>query len=101
MYGKKVLRFLTHLFVVICLFLNLPTPVSAGFEEDPDTEAWGYFSYLYDSSNGLIASDANAVAQIDIGFIWIGGYSGLTATRRKTYCRAYRPSENSVAGGVL
>ena len=39
---------------------------------------WGYFSYLYDNSNGLITSEANTVAQIGIGFIWIGGYSGLT-----------------------
>ena len=39
---------------------------------------WGYFTHLYDNSNGLITSEANAVAQMGIGFIWIGGYSGLT-----------------------
>ena len=39
---------------------------------------WGYFTYLYDNSNGFTTSEANAVAQIGIGFIWIGGYSGLT-----------------------
>ena len=50
---------------------------SAGAADESDHE-WGYFTYLYDNSNGLATSEANAVAQIGIGFIWIGGYSGLT-----------------------
>ncbi|MBP0954803.1 MAG: HD domain-containing protein [Oscillospiraceae bacterium] len=37
-----------------------------------------YTSILYDSLNGLPTSEANAIAQSEDGFIWIGGYSGLT-----------------------
>lgn len=35
------------------------------------------YSVLYDSSNGLPTSDANAVIQTSDGFIWVGSYSGL------------------------
>ena len=53
------------------------SPVSDDVGDQMNDE-WGYFSYRYDNSNGLVASEANAIAQIGIGFIWIGGYSGLT-----------------------
>ncbi|MCR4690767.1 MAG: HD domain-containing protein [Lachnospiraceae bacterium] len=36
-----------------------------------------FASILYDSSNGLPTSEANAIAQTGDGFIWLGGYSGL------------------------
>ncbi|MBR6223283.1 MAG: HD domain-containing protein [Lachnospiraceae bacterium] len=36
-----------------------------------------FTSVLYDSSNGLPTSEANAIAQSKEGFIYIGGYSGL------------------------
>ncbi|MCH5254205.1 MAG: HD domain-containing protein [Lachnospiraceae bacterium] len=52
-------------------------PVSTVSAEETDSE-WGYFTFLYDNSSGLPTSEANAVAQTNIGFIWIGGYSGLT-----------------------
>lgn len=32
---------------------------------------------LYDNRNGLPTSEANAIAETDEGFIWIGSYSGL------------------------
>lgn len=37
----------------------------------------GYSSVLYDNSNGLPTSEANAIVQTEDGFIWIGSYSGL------------------------
>ena len=37
----------------------------------------GYASVLYDRSNGLPTSEANAIATTSDGFIWIGSYSGL------------------------
>ncbi len=48
--------------------------------EDIDTTGQGIgFSYeLYDSTNGLPTSEANAIIQTKSGIIWIGGYSGLT-----------------------
>ena len=81
MRNKKTLLFLTHLLIVVCVLSQQLIPVSAAAAATSDHELnnkWGYFTYLYNNSNGLIASEANAVAQIGIGFIWIGGYSGLT-----------------------
>ncbi|MCH5325399.1 MAG: HD domain-containing protein [Eubacterium sp.] len=81
MSGKKFFNYLRYLFTAVfalsCLFIpaNVAFADEVGSQKD---EEWGYFTYLYDNSNGLIASEANAVAQIGIGFIWIGGYSGLT-----------------------
>lgn len=40
-------------------------------------EDGGYLAVLYDNSNGLPTSEANAIVQSSDGFIWIGGYSGL------------------------
>ena len=37
----------------------------------------GYTSFLYNNSNGLPTSEANAIAETAEGFIWIGSYSGL------------------------
>ncbi len=36
-----------------------------------------YTAILYNSGNGLPTSEANAIAQSEDGFIWLGGYSGL------------------------
>ncbi len=36
-----------------------------------------YTSILYDSTNGLPTSEANAICQTSDGFIWLGGYSGF------------------------
>ncbi len=36
-----------------------------------------YSVTLYDNRNGLPTSEANAVAQTDDGFLWIGSYAGL------------------------
>ncbi len=45
---------------------------------DPTGNGEGYASILYNNSNGLPTSEANAIAETPDGFIWIGGYSGLT-----------------------
>ena len=44
---------------------------------DPITESDGFTAVLYNNKNGLPTSDANAVAQTDDGFIWVGSYAGL------------------------
>ena len=76
MHSKKFLFHITHLFLAVFALSCLLIPVSIVSAEEPNSE-WGYFTYLYDNSNGLPTSEANAVAQTGIGFIWIGGYSGL------------------------
>ena len=37
----------------------------------------GYTTELYNASNGLPTSDANCVLADSMGYIWIGGYSGI------------------------
>lgn len=44
---------------------------------DPIGEDEGYSASLYDNTNGLPTSEANAIAQDVDGFIWIGSYGGL------------------------
>ena len=50
---------------------NLPVAVDS-FE---DTE--GYSAILYDNRNGVPTSEANAIAQAEESFLWIGTYAGL------------------------
>ena len=44
---------------------------------DPFAEDASYSCVLYNNSNGLSTSEANAIAQTSNGFIWIGSYGGL------------------------
>ena len=46
-----------------------------------------YTALLYDSSNGLPTSEANAIVQSQDGFIWLGGYSGLIRYDGSTFYR--------------
>lgn len=64
--------------VLTVLFSFLSLPSSAVEEVDQTGQGIGFSSVLYDSTNGLPTSEANAVAQSSNGMIWIGGYSGLT-----------------------
>ena len=74
----------TSSILLIALLLISITSYNARFifaEEinvvDPTNEEVGYASVLYDNDNGLPTSEANAIAETEEGFIWIGGYSGL------------------------
>lgn len=42
------------------------------------SEDMGYSAFLYNEENGLPTSEATGIVQTDDGFIWIGGYGGLT-----------------------
>ena len=44
---------------------------------DPIDQGEGYSAILYDNRNGLPTSEANAIAQTNDGFLWIGSYAGL------------------------
>ena len=44
---------------------------------DPIRSGEGFSSVLYNNTNGLPTSDANAIAQTSDGFLWIGSYAGL------------------------
>ena len=54
---------------------------------DPTGKGDGYSAVLYDNTNGLTTSEANAIAETPDGFIWIGSYSGLTRYDGKTFER--------------
>ena len=69
----------------VCLTAAVCLGISA-FNHDiraavPSRDVFGtcsdYTSILYDSTNGMPTSEANAIAQSSEGFIWLGGYSGL------------------------
>ena len=66
---------------LILMLLMIPS-VSVCAEQTKRRDLLGentvYTAILYDSLNGLPTSEANAIAQDEDGFIWIGGYSGLT-----------------------
>ncbi|MBR2528873.1 MAG: SpoIIE family protein phosphatase [Blautia sp.] len=54
---------------------------------DPSNPLEGYLAILYNNQNGLPTSEANAIAQTDDGFIWIGSYSGLIRYDGNTFER--------------
>ncbi|MCR4907988.1 MAG: HD domain-containing protein [Lachnospiraceae bacterium] len=71
--------------VFLCIMLGIfcfgSVPVLAGpnaaGEEEIKGSGAGYTATLFDGTNGLPTSDANAIVQTPDGFIWIGNYSGL------------------------
>lgn len=67
--------------IVLALALVLAAacaaPAMADGISDPTGLGLGYSAILYDNSNGLPTSEANAIVQSDDGYIWIGSYSGL------------------------
>ncbi|MBO4421493.1 MAG: HD domain-containing protein [Lachnospiraceae bacterium] len=54
---------------------------------DPTVRGSGYSSVLYDNQSGLPTSEANAIAETEEGFIWIGSYSGLIRYDGNTFER--------------
>lgn len=66
------LLFLSVFYSAVPSHASATATVESIAQELPD-----YASVMYDSSNELTTSEANAVAQTGDGFIWIGSYSGL------------------------
>ena len=54
---------------------------------NPIIDSEGFSAVLYDNTNGLPTSEANAIAQTAEGFIWIGSYSGLVRYDGNTFER--------------
>ena len=54
---------------------------------DPTGKTEGFAAVLYDSSNGLPTSEANAIVETGDGFIWIGSYAGLIRYDGNTFER--------------
>ncbi|MBR6472473.1 MAG: SpoIIE family protein phosphatase [Firmicutes bacterium] len=54
---------------------------------DPINQEDSYSAVIYNNTNGLPTSEANAIAQTSEGFIWIGSYSGLIRYDGNTFER--------------
>lgn len=56
---------------------NAPNVPDLSISVDPTEQQGGFSAILYNSSNGLPTSEANAIIETSEGFIWIGSYAGL------------------------
>ncbi len=54
---------------------------------DPTGRSEGFSAVLYNNTNGLPTSEANAIAETSEGFIWIGSYGGLIRYDGNTFTR--------------
>ena len=61
--------------------------IGGGFAVTGQLADAGYTAELYDATNGLPTSDANAVLAASDGYIWIGGYSGVIRYDGSTFER--------------
>lgn len=85
---RKGRRFILFLLTIIFLCQSLCSLCIVSASSETDTQdkqlsvdltghGEGYSAVLYDNTNGLPTSEANAIAETNEGFIWIGSYSGL------------------------
>ena len=78
---KQSIRLLIALALILLLLLQsicaIGDPTNAE-TVDPVGHSDNCSAVLYNNTNGLPSSEANAIVQTDEGFIWIGSYSGLT-----------------------
>ncbi len=66
---------------------NMTNPVNETIAVDPTGQSEGFLAALYDNSNGLPTSEANAITETSDGFIWIGSYAGLIRYDGNTFER--------------
>ena len=82
LFSLVLLFVLTFSFVAIFLDKTVSAETVSGTDYDEVNVEFsgqneGYSAFLYNNSNGLPTSEANAIAETAEGFIWIGSYSGL------------------------
>ena len=87
--------FCAALAVLLALLAAAPCALAEG---TPARLGEGYSAVLYDNSNGLPTSEANAIVQSADGYIWIGSYSGLI---RYDGNRFYRYDASSGVSSVV
>ncbi|MCR5304233.1 MAG: hypothetical protein K6E33_06680, partial [Lachnospiraceae bacterium] len=66
---------------------NMFVPQNDTISVDPTGLMEGFSAVLYDNSNGLPTSEANAITETSDGFIWIGSYAGLIRYDGNTFER--------------
>ena len=68
--------------------MNLGAAAAEGTNTvDPVNDPENFSAVLYDNTNGLPTSEANAIVQTADGFIWIGSYGGLIRYDGNTFVR--------------
>ena len=87
-------RWIHHMYLLLALVIMLNVGAACADESpeavktvDPVNQSDGFSSVLYDNTNGLPTSEANAIAQTSEGFIWIGSYAGLIRYDGNTFVR--------------
>ena len=81
-----------YLLLVLFMLLNVGVARADGVSDgvstvDPINQPDGFSAVLYDNTNGLPTSEANAIVQTSEGFIWIGSYGGLIRYDGNTFVR--------------
>ncbi|MBR1911763.1 MAG: HD domain-containing protein [Treponema sp.] len=88
--------------VSVCCAIFLVSMVAAFSSDFSPNPAWkdkGYSAIMYDNTNGLPTSEANAIVETEEGFIWIGSYSGLIRYDGRTFERI-NSAETGIANVV-
>ena len=87
-------RWIRHLYILLALVIMLNVGAACADESpeavktvDPVNQSDGFSAVLYDNTNGLPTSEANAIVQTSEGFIWIGSYAGLIRYDGNTFVR--------------
>ena len=78
--------------------VNAAGSSDGGNSVDPVNQPDNFSVVLYDNTNGLPTSEANAIVQTSEGFIWIGSYAGLIRYDGNTFERM--DSSNGIASVV-
>ena len=93
--GRFLLRALPALLLtaqLVCGVFAAGAKNASGVENrpvsvDPTGRSEGFSAVLYNNTNGLPTSEANAIAETGDGFIWIGSYGGLIRYDGNTFTR--------------
>ncbi len=81
MISALLMSLMMLLFFCASFFISYADEGEVGGSESVNVDVTGqkegFSAVLYDNTNGLPTSEANAIAETSEGFIWIGSYSGL------------------------
>lgn len=69
----------------IAFFISLTFVLSTPVDTFAESGKENFVATIYDNKTGLISSEANAIAETDDGYIWIGSYAGLTRFDGKNF----------------
>ena len=87
-FKHKMFLYIGILFFMAGSFLpSLRCHAAPGLAANLNDNSYNYTTVLYNNKNGLPTSEANAIAETEDGFIWIGSYSGLIRYDGKEFLR--------------